>query len=147
MTLLTKVFFYGYVAMLIIVGGAGIFIAEWELRTIFHLDLASMAPDAEASLLNQYRFLKSIELGAGLFGLTFRREIFRGGDVLRVFLAFVFLGVFARSLAVLMDGVPWAGFLVFLVLELITGLLVLYYGHTIQIDHAPLSNPDARQPA
>ena len=77
MKVLGAVLFSGWVGALVLLGGAGVFTGEWELRQIFHIDLAGMGPEAKANLLNQYRFLKGIEFGFGVFCVVFRREIFR----------------------------------------------------------------------
>lgn len=125
MALLTRVLFWGYVLMLLIVGASGVFIAEWELQHIFKVRLDDMDGLARATILNQYRFLKSVEFAFGLFSLLCRDEIFRLPKLNRVFLIGLFGGVAARLLAIVLDGMPHWAFLAFLVLELATGVLVL----------------------
>ena len=127
MRLLTLVCFYGYVAVLVGAGGSGIFIAEWELQTIFHLDLGTLDDQVQATILNQYRFLKSMELGFGLFCIVFRKEIFAAPLFLRLFLIILFVGVGARALSVVLDGVPHWAYVSFVILEFITGVLVFVY--------------------
>ncbi len=124
---LTLLFFWGYVAMLIGVGGSGIFIAEWELHHIFHIDLQALAEEPRASILNQYRFLKGIELGFGLFCVTFRKEIFEAVRFHRLFLIMLFIGVAARTLSIVIDSVPHWAFIGFTIGEFITGALVFVY--------------------
>jgi hypothetical protein len=125
MTLLTRILFWGYALMLVGVGASGIFIADWELSRIFQVPLSDMGALQRATILNQYRFLKSIEFAFGLFSLLYREEIFRVAKFNRLFLIGVFAGVGARSLAIVLDGVPHWAFLAFLALELATGVLVL----------------------
>ncbi len=120
-----QVFYYGYTLMLLGVGGSGILIASWELPHIFAVDLSAMAARPAATLLNQYRFLKSMELAFGLFCWVYRRDIWAGGTARRLFLAGVFGGVAARIVSLAMDGVPHPAFLAFAGLELICGLLML----------------------
>ena len=124
MSLLTRILFWGYALMLVGVGASGIFIADWELSRIFQVPLSDMGALQRATILNQYRFLKSIEFAFGLFSLLYREEIFRVAKFKRVFLIGVFAGVGARSLAIVLDGVPHWAFLVFVALELATGVLV-----------------------
>ena len=125
MALLTRVLFWGYVLMLLGVGASGIFVAEWELGRIFQVRLDDMDSPARATILNQYRFLKSMEFAFGLFSLLCRDEIFRLHTFNRIFLIGLFGGVGARLLAILLDGMPHWVFVVFLALELATGALDL----------------------
>lgn len=127
---LSKWFFWGYTLMLLGVGASGILIAAWELRVVFAVPLDSMSDVAQATLLNQYRFLKSLELGFGLFCLVFHRRIFACSPAHGVFLAGVFTGVVARLASWLADGQPKLVFLAFAALELIIGLLVWHTGRT-----------------
>ena len=124
MTFLRKAFFYAYVFMFIGVGASGIFIASWELPHIFHLPLDTLTPEVRATMLTQYRFLKSAELSYGLFSFFFRHEIFAGQTVRKLFVAAVFLGVFARVLSVFVDGLPGWIWLAFAGLEAVTGVLI-----------------------
>ncbi len=125
MAFLRKVFFYGYVFMFIGVGASGIFIAAWELPHIFHMPLSSLTPEVRATMLTQYRFLKSAELSYGLFSFFFRNEIFAGGPLRMLWVTAVFLGVFARVLSVFMDGMPGWIWLAFAGMEAIAGLLIM----------------------
>ena len=125
MALVTRILFWGYVLMLLVVGASGVFIAEWALSRIFAVRLDDMDKLARATILNQYRFLKSIEFAFGLFLISCRWEIFRVPKYNRIFLIGLFGGVAARLLAIVLDGMPHWAFLMFLALELATGVLVL----------------------
>ena len=135
MRLLTLICFYGYVAVLLGAGGSGIFIAEWELATIFHLDLSALDEQSRSTMLNQYRFLKSVELGFGVLCILFRKEIFTAPQILRVFLIILFLGVGARTLSVIIDGMPHWAYIGFIVGEFITGVLVFIYTRQTLTNH------------
>jgi hypothetical protein len=128
-SLLARLFFWGYTLMLIGIGASGALIAPWELRTVFDVPLAGFSDSVQATLLNQYRFLKAIELAFGIFCLTYRREIFNRTSAHRVFLAGLFAGVAARLGSWLIDGTPKPVFLLFAALELVTGLLVWFAVH------------------
>jgi hypothetical protein len=127
MRILNAILFYGYAIMLLLIGSSGIFIAEWELKTFFHLRLEAMDGESHATLLNQYRFLKSMELGFGAFALLFRKEIFAEPKFNRFFLAILFAGVGARLLSMIIDGQPQMAYFAFTALELITGAVVFQY--------------------
>jgi hypothetical protein len=126
--------FYGYTGMLLAVGGSGIFIAGWELKRIFRVGLDAMASVDRSTLLNQYRFLKSLELTFGIWSITFRDEILRPSPQNGVFVTGVFLGVLARTLSIVIDGRCRWVFVVFLVLELVTGIAVLYHARTLGVN-------------
>ena len=113
--------------MLLVVRESGIFIAEWELHHIFHIDLQALAEEQRASILNQYRFSKGIELGFGLFCVTFRKEILEAVRFRRLFLIMLFIGVAARTLSIMIDSVPHRAFIGFTIAEFITGALVFLY--------------------
>jgi hypothetical protein len=107
----------GYSAMLVVIGAAGIVSARWELARVFGIDPSAWSLHTQATMLNQYRFLKSVELGAGVFCLAYRSSIMAGGRAAAVFLTLVGLGVSARTFAWIVDGRPAIAFVIFLVLE------------------------------
>jgi hypothetical protein len=111
----------GYALMLCVVGAVGIVAAPWELRELFGLELAE---DRSATFLNQYRFLKAVELGAGGFSLGFREQVLEGGMPAFAFQLLVAGGVVARTLAWCLDGRPSGIFLVFLALEMMVFVVV-----------------------
>ncbi len=127
MRTLTLVMFYGYAAMLVGVGATGVVTAEWELRTVFLIPIDTYDAMTRATLLNQYRFLKAVELSCGVYLLLFRRAIFRDPTHHGLFLLIVFGGVVARGLSFAIDGRPAWPFVAFTGAELATGLLVTGY--------------------
>jgi hypothetical protein len=118
--------FWGYVLMLLGIGASGILIASWELKNVFSLPLDSLPAEVQATFLNQYRFMKAVELSFGIFCWVWRHSIFQPGLFNRVFLSGVFLGVAARLLSWLIDGQPQLVFLIFTALELLTGVLCFW---------------------
>jgi peptidoglycan/LPS O-acetylase OafA/YrhL len=116
--------FLGYVAALVLIGASGTLIAEWELRTIFAVPLETMGEQTRSTLLNQYRFLKAMELAFGLFCLWYRHDIQRPGRARNLFLAGALLGVAARSASVAIDGMPHPVYLGFAAYELLAAVLV-----------------------
>ena len=86
-----------YSSMLISIGASGVILARWELAAIFAVDTNTMTRSDAATMLNQYRFLKSVELGAGIYSLILRQRILSGGKEAYAFLALVAAGVIARA--------------------------------------------------
>ena len=108
---------FGYSAMLVVIGAVGIFTAPWELATVFGIDPSAWPLGTQSTMFDQYRFLKSVELGAGLFCFAYRSSIMSGGRAAAVFLAIVGLGVGARTWSWIIDGRPANLFVIFLLLE------------------------------
>ncbi len=125
MELITKFFFYLYIITLIVVGFCGLFVAPWELRLVFHVDLNSMSAIDAATLSSQYRFLKGLELGCGCFSWHWRHQIFIAQPFRNSFLIIVWAGVFGRICSLFVEHRPHTLFLIFLILEAITGVLML----------------------
>ena len=121
---------WAYALFLILSGGVlGLFVPRWEplhfevyARAIFRLDLPS---EVMASTLNQYRFMKSIEFGFGVFALLFRREIYTIPRFNYYFLGILFLGAFERVLSMVVDGMPDRAYVGFAILETTIGLIIL----------------------
>jgi len=127
MRILAAILFYGWSGALLVLGGLGVFTGRWELSTLFHVDLEGMGREARANLLNQYRFLKAVEFGFGLFCFLFRKEIFQVPLFHRLFVTIVFLGAAARALAIGLEGWPHWIFIVVTILEFATGFAVVLY--------------------
>jgi hypothetical protein len=133
MRILSNILFYGWAGALLVLGGLGVFTGRWELSSIFRIDLDGMGHEAKANLLNQYRFLKAIEFGFGLFCFAFRQEIFRVRLFNRLFLSIVFLGAAARALAIALEGWPHWAFILVTILEFATFFAVgLYTRKTLE---------------
>jgi Domain of unknown function (DUF4345) len=126
-TMTATILQFGYAMMLVVVGAAGIVSARWEFAAVYGIDPSAWSLDTQATMLNQYRFLKSVELGAGVFCLAYRKPIMDGGLATTVFLTIVGLGVFARSFAWIIDGRPAAAFIIFLLLETLVFISVVLH--------------------
>jgi hypothetical protein len=122
---LASLFQLGYSLMLLGVGFAGMWTASWELSTIFGLPAQSALPEHGATFLSQYRFLKSVEFGAGIFGLAWRQAILAGKPPVLLFLVIVGGGVLARAIAWMANGRPSWPFVTFLALEALTFVLIV----------------------
>jgi Domain of unknown function (DUF4345) len=120
----------GYGLYLVGVGVAGIALPRWELSQVFGLDVENWALPIQATFLNQYRFLKAVELGAGLFCLVLWRPIQQGERVGLVFVALLAAGILARLVAWVSDGQPHPAFIGFMALEIV--VLAVYLLHRAQ---------------
>lgn len=127
MRVLSLILFTGWAGALLLLGGAGLFTGAWDLRSIFHIDLANLDTEGRGNLLNQYRFLKAIEFGFGAFCFVFRDRIFRVPVYNRLFLSIVFLGAAARALSIAVDGRPHWAFVGITILEFLTGAVIAVY--------------------
>ena len=127
MKILALIFFYGYVAFLVVFGALGIFSAKLDQRILYKLQLDELPPKTSASLLSQYRFFRAIECGFGVFAFTCRKAIFQKRFFNRLFLGTMFAGVAARLVSLALDGSPFPAFYGFLLSELVGGTLILIY--------------------
>jgi uncharacterized protein DUF4345 len=121
------VLFFGYVVLLIVAGAGGIVGARLDMPWLLRVHLGDLPHRAQANLLSQYRFLRALELGFGLFALRYRREIFRLRSYNRIFLATMGCGVAARLLSLGADGWPSVWMYAFLAWELAGVVSIFVY--------------------
>lgn len=127
MRIAALVLFGGYVALLVVAGAWGIVGARLDVPLLLHVPLGELTADAQANLLSQYRFLRAIELGFGLFALQFRREIFTQRSYNRLFLFAMAAGVVARLLSMPLDGNPSGVMLGFLGWEAVGVVVIAWH--------------------
>ncbi len=120
-------FFYGYVLTLIAAGAFGMLLARLDARYVLGLDITQLSPLVVATTLSQYRFLRAIELGFGVFAFTFRNQIFGDQVFNRLFLAIMACGIGSRILGLIFDGIPSSAMLFFLIYELVGIVLIFAY--------------------
>jgi hypothetical protein len=118
------VFFFVYVALLIVAGAWGMVGARVDMWVLLRLHLNDLPDRTAANLLSQYRFLRAIELGFGLFAFTHRRQIYRLRSYNRLFLSVMAAGVAARLLSLALDGPTSWWMYVFLGWELVGVVLI-----------------------
>jgi len=121
----TYVFFYGYIVTLILAGAWGVFFATLDHWLLFRINVHLLARVPAASLVSQYRFLRAIECGFGMFSIIYHREIFTVRAFNRLFLGTMAFGVAARFVSFILDGWPFPVFYFFLAWELI-GIVFIY---------------------
>jgi hypothetical protein len=119
------VLFHGYVGMLILAGGWGVVFGRIDQSLLLGLDLDGLPPRVRANVMVQYRFLRAMELGFGLFAFVHRDKIHRERPYNRLFLFTMGGGVFARALSLVRDGSPSPVMYAFGGSELL-GVVVIY---------------------
>lgn len=121
--------FYTYVGLVLIAGFWGAFIGPWyDHMWLFDLDPETLPEFTSTNMISQYRFLRAIEFGFGLFSILFTREIFTERKFNTLFIVIMSSGVAARLVSVVAEGSPSFLFYFFLVYELI-GVIVIFF-HT-----------------
>jgi len=135
MKFISYFFFYTYIGLVCLAGVWGAFgLARLDFPLLMEADLSALSARGEVNVLSQYRFLRALELGFGLFALTFTREIFSQRKFNRLFLLIMGLGILARLSSIMYEGQPNWMMLSFMFYEL-AGLIVIYL-YTRQTTHA-----------
>lgn len=128
MRFLSYFFFYTYVGFLIAAGVWGALLgARIDQQMLFAFDISVTDPGTEASLLSQYRFLRLVEAGFGLFAILFTKEIFSEPKFNKLFLFVMFMGAGVRILSYFEDGSPYWIFYFFAIYELIGAVIILIH--------------------
>lgn len=124
---LSYFFFYTYVGLVLLAGFWGAFVyPRLDHLWLFDLDPNMLPEQTRVNLLSQYRFLRALELGYGLFAILFTKEIFTEKKFNTLFLLIMFSGVLARIVSLIVEGSPSGLFYFFLAYEL-TGVIVIYF--------------------
>jgi hypothetical protein len=111
--------FWTYVATVVIAGVWGVFGARLDFPVLLGQQVASLDHGAAPNVLSQYRFLRGLEAGFGLFAVTYRRSILSGPtETNGLFLGTMGMGIVGRLVGWAVDGRPRAIMLVFLFGEL-----------------------------
>ena len=124
------IFFYGYVGTLIVAGVWGVFFARIDMPLLLNVQIDHLPPVTAANLLSQYRFLRAIELGFGLFAFVFREQIYRVQTYNRIFLSVMAFGILARVVAIVLDGSPGLVLYLFAIYEVIGVILIFVYSRS-----------------
>lgn len=114
---LARLVFTVYIWVFIASGALSILLAGWEMHWLFGLPEGSFSSLEGRTLLNQYRFLRAIELGFGMFCWALRQEIFTQARWNRLFLWTLLCIPAARSVSLALDGMAQMGFVSLMVVE------------------------------
>lgn len=121
-------FFYTYIGLVIIAGFWGAFVNPvWDFATLFQFQINELDDFERINILSQYRFLRAIELGFGIFSLVFMKEIFSGRKFNSIFLIIMGLGIAARVASWIVDGNPSLLTKFFLFYEALGWVLIFIY--------------------
>src|SRR5690606_19812480 len=124
--------FYAYIGLVSLAGFWGAFLnAHLDHRLLFQLDTRDLPDYTRTNMLSQYRFLRAIELGFGLFSFLFTKAIFTERVFNRLFLSIMSLGVLARLVSLFYEGNPSWPTWFFLVFELIGVIIIFLYTRKI----------------
>ena len=119
-------FFYSYIGLVVLAGFWGAFInPHFDFRFLFRMEVSALPDSQRINLLSQYRFLRALELGFGIFSLVFRKEIFAESRFNTLFLIIMASGIIARLVSIVADGIPNELSFIFMSYEFI-GLIVIY---------------------
>jgi Domain of unknown function (DUF4345) len=108
------------VLTLTVAGVWGLFGARLDFPILLDQPVGRLSPGGAADVLSQYRFLRGIEAGFGLFAIWWRKEIFTGGTAYnRLFVLTMGMGVLGRIVGWGLDGTPSWPMFVFLGVEMV----------------------------
>lgn len=120
-------FYYAYIGMVTLAGFWGAFINPYyDYRLLFNFELNDLPDFQRINMLSQYRFLRAIELGFGIFSILFVKNIFSEKRFNRLFIFIMSAGVLSRITSIVIDGSPSGMMYFFLGFELV-GLMVIYF--------------------
>jgi hypothetical protein len=121
-------FFYTYIGLVVAAGFWGAFINPYfDFRLLFGMDVTALHDTHRINLLSQYRFLRALELGFGIFALLFKKEIFSGQRFNLLFLVIMASGILARIISIVADGLPNYLTIFFLSYELLGWIIIYLY--------------------
>ncbi len=136
MKLANYFFYYGYVVTLIIAGVWGAFINPYfDHRLLFHLNVHDLNNFSRINMLSQYRFLRAIELGFGVFAVIFVKDIFSDKKFNSLYLFIMASGICARITSIIVEGSPGSLMYCFFLFEL-TGIIIIFFYSRQQIYHS-----------
>lgn len=128
MKVVSYVFFYGYIGVILAAGLWGAFINPYlDFKILFDLDVTTIPNHSRINMLSQFRFLRAIELGFGIFAIAFVKEIFQQRKFNYLFLIIMALGVLGRLASILGDGKPSTLMLLFMGYELVGVIIIMLH--------------------
>ena len=134
---LSRFFFYTYIGLVILAGFWGAFINPYyEFNLLFSFDPHTLNDQVRINLLSQYRFLRALELGFGLFAILYVNKIFKEKSFNILFIFIMGSGILARIVSWLVDGTPNTLTQFFMFYELLGWVIISIYTHKIRIQNA-----------
>jgi hypothetical protein len=121
-------FYYAYIGVVILAGVWGAFINPgFDYKLLFHLDVHSLPDYVRINMISQYRFIRALELGFGIFSVIFVRNIFSEKKFNSLFLFIMGSGILARIVSIICDGSPSGLMYSFLFFELAGWVAIFIY--------------------
>ena len=121
-------FFYTYIGLVVVAGFWGAFINPYfDFRLLFGMDVAGLDGPQRINLLSQYRFLRALEMGFGIFALLFKKEVFNNHRFNLLFMVIMASGILARMVSIVADGLPNYLTLFFMSYELLGWIIIFFY--------------------
>ena len=128
MKIISFFLFYTYIGLVILAGFWGAFLNPgFDFQFLFNADIHKFDNFTSVNLLSQYRFLRAIELGFGVFSIIFVKEIFGEKKFNKLFLFIMASGVLARIVSIFAEGLPSYLMLFFLIYELLGVTIIFLY--------------------
>ena len=136
MKFLNYTFFYTYIGLVLLAGFWGAFLyPSLDFSYLFKMEINELPDFSKVNMLSQYRFLRALELGYGLFAIVFFKEIFSFRKYNNLFLAIMGMGVLSRAVSWIIDGMPSPLFIFFLVYEAVGWIVIFLYSRKIGIHY------------
>jgi len=130
-------FYYTYVGLVIVAGFWGAFINPYfDFRLLFNFDIDTLPDFQRINMVSQYRFLRAIELGFGIFSIMFVKSIFSEAKFNRLFIFIMSAGVLSRILSIVVDGSPGGLMYFFLAFELVGLTVISFYSRKLTAQNA-----------
>lgn len=137
MKALSYFFFYTYIGLVIVAGFWGAFINPYfDFDLLFSFDPHTLTDHVRINLLSQYRFLRALEFGFGLFSILFIKNIFNEKTFNILFLIIMGSGILARVMSWIVDGQPNTFSQLFMFYELAGWIIIFIYTHKIRYHRA-----------
>src|SRR5690606_19110609 len=136
MKFLNYTFFYTYIGLILLAGFWGAFLyPNLDFYYLFEMEVNVLPEYSKINMLSQYRFLRALELGYGLFAVFFFKEIFSLKKYNNLFLSIMGLGILSRGISWIIDGMPSKLFLFFLAYEAVGWVVIFVYSRKIGIHY------------
>lgn len=113
--------------MFILSGLLSLLFAQWEIKPFLGIDFTNAEDISVNNFYNQYRFLRAVELGFGLFCLYLKEEIFINTKINRIYLFTLAAIPSSRLISILTDGIPDKSFIILMLLEYSAFFLLFLY--------------------
>ena len=120
--------FYTYIGLVLLAGFWGAFInPSFDFKFLMDLRFSDLKEEVYINLTSQYRFLRALEFGFGLYSFVFTKSIFAKGAHNQLFLTIMASGILARLVSIIAEGRPNNLFLFFIGYELVGWIAIFIY--------------------